>query len=56
MTSQFIFQTNIVFWILGVMIAGLVGSAMGSRTVSELNLKRVLSMVLLAASIKLFFF
>lgn len=56
MASQFNFQTNIVFWILGVMIAGLVGSAMGSRTFSELNLKRVLSLVLLAASIKLFFF
>lgn len=56
MASQFNFQTNIIFWILGVMIAGIVGSAMGSRTVSELNLKRLLSMVLLAASIKLFFF
>lgn len=56
MTSQFIFQSNIIFWILGVMMAGLVGSAMGSRTFSELNLKRVLSIVLLAASIKLFFF
>ena len=56
MTSQFIFQANIFLWILGVMIAGLVGSAKGSRTVSELKLKRVLSMVLLAASIKLFFF
>lgn len=56
MTSKFSFQPNIIYWISGVMIAALVGSAMGSRTISELNLKRVLSVVLIAASIKLFFF
>jgi len=56
MTSHFTFQPHIVYWIAGVMIAGIAGSAMGSRTFSELNLKRVLSMVLIAASIKLFFF
>ncbi len=56
MTSHFTFQPHIVYWISGVMIAGIAGSAMGSRTFSELNLKRVLSMVLIAASIKLFFF
>jgi len=56
MTSQFSFQPNIIYWILGVMVAGLVVSAIGSRTFSELNLKRVLSLVLIAASIKLFFF
>jgi uncharacterized membrane protein YfcA len=56
MTSQFSFQPNIIYWILGVMVAGLLGSAIGSRTFSELNLKRVLSLVLIAASIKLFFF
>lgn len=54
--SQFNFQPDIIYWILGVMVAGLVGSAIGSRTISELNLKRVLSLVLIAASIKLFFF
>jgi len=56
MTSQFSFQPNIIYWILAVMVAGLLGSSTGSRTFSELNLKRVLSMVLIAASIKLFFF
>jgi uncharacterized protein len=56
MISQINFQPNIIYWILGVMAAGLVGSAMGSQSFSELNLKRVISMVLLAASIKLFFF
>jgi hypothetical protein len=56
MTSQFSFQPNIIYWILSVMVAGLLGSTIGSRTFSELNLKRVLSLVLIAASIKLFFF
>jgi uncharacterized membrane protein YfcA len=56
MTSEFSFQPNIIYWILAVMVAGLLGSSIGSRTFSELNLKRVLSLVLIAASIKLFFF
>ena len=56
MTSDFSFQPHIIYWLLAVMVAGLLGSAMGSRTISELNLKRVLSLVLIAASIKLFFF
>jgi len=56
MTSQINLQSNIFYWILSVMLAGLIGSAMGSRSFSELNLKRVLSLVLIAASIKLFFF
>jgi uncharacterized membrane protein YfcA len=56
MTTRFIIQENILYWISGVVVAGLIGSAMGSRTFSDLNLKRVLSMVLIAASIKLFFF
>jgi hypothetical protein len=56
MTTHVIFQPHIIFWLAGVMSAGFLGSAMGSRTISELNLKRVLSLVLIAASIKLFFF
>lgn len=56
MTTQFVFQPNIIYWISAVTVAGLLGSALGSRTFSELNLKRVLSLVLIAASIKLFFF
>jgi len=56
MTSHFSFQPDIIYWISAVMAAGLLGSAMGSRTFSEMNLKRVLSIVLLAACIKLFFF
>jgi hypothetical protein len=56
MTTKFTFQPEIIYWIMGVMVAGFAGSAMGSRTFSELNLKRVLSLVLIAASIKLFFF
>jgi uncharacterized protein len=56
MTTHINFQPHLIYWISGVMVAGLVGSAIGSRTISELNLKRVLSLVLIAASIKLFFF
>ena len=56
MTTKFTFQPEIIYWIMGVVVAGFAGSAMGSRTFSELNLKRVLSLVLIAASIKLFFF
>lgn len=56
MTKQIHFQPHIIYWISGVMVAGLLGSATGSRTFSELSLKRVLSLVLIAASIKLFFF
>ncbi len=56
MSTNISFQPHIIYWISGVMVAGLVGSAIGSRTISELNLKRVLSLVLIAASIKLFFF
>ncbi len=56
LNNQFSFQPTIIYWIMGVMIAGLLGSAIGSRSISELNLKRVLSVVLVAASIKLFFF
>jgi uncharacterized protein len=56
MSTHINFQPHLIYWISGVMVAGLVGSAIGSRTISELNLKRVLSLVLIAASIKLFFF
>lgn len=56
MTTHFTFEPHIVYWVLGVMMAGIAGSAIGSRAFSELNLKRVLSLVLLAASLKLFFF
>jgi len=56
MTNHISLQPHIIYWISGVMVAGLMGSAIGSRTISELNLKRVLSVVLIAASIKLFFF
>lgn len=56
MSTHITFQPHIIYWISSVMAAGLVGSAMGSRTISELNLRRVLSLVLIAASIKLFFF
>lgn len=55
MKTQFIFQTPLLYWILGVTLAGLLGSAIGSRNFSEINLKRVLSIVLVAASIKLLF-
>ncbi len=55
-SKQISFQPHIIYWISGVMVAGFLGSAIGSRTISEINLKRVLSMVLIAASIKLFFF
>lgn len=56
LTTQIDFHPHVIYWISGVMAAGLLGSAMGSRSISELNLKRVLSLVLIAASIKLFFF
>lgn len=56
METGFYFEPGIIYWIMGVMVAGLIGSSMGSRSFSELNLKRVLSLVLVAASIKLFFF
>ena len=56
MSTKISFEPHLIYWISGVMAAGLVGSAIGSRTISELNLKRVLSLVLIAASIKLFFF
>lgn len=56
MTVHISFQSSIIYWILGVTVAGLLGSGIGSQTFSELNLKRVLSLVLIAASIKLFFF
>ena len=56
LTSNFSFQPHIIYWISGVLVAGFAGSAMGSRAFSEMNLKKVLSLVLIAASIKLFFF
>jgi len=56
MTSHFSFQPHIIYWLLAVTTAGFFGSALGSRTFSEINLKRVLSLVLIAASVKLFFF
>jgi uncharacterized membrane protein YfcA len=56
MANHVVFQSYVIYWISGVMVAALIGSAIGSRTISELNLKRVLSLVLIAASIKLFFF
>lgn len=56
MTSNVNIQPQIILWISGVLVAGYAGSAMGSRAFSEMNLKRVLSVVLIAASIKLFFF
>jgi uncharacterized membrane protein YfcA len=56
MTTHISFQPHIIYWISGVMAAGFLGSSMGSRAFSELNLKRMLSLVLIAASIKLFFF
>ena len=56
LTSNFSFQSHIIYWISGVLVAGFAGSAMGSRAFSEMNLKKVLSLVLIAASIKLFFF
>lgn len=56
MTTHIRIEPHLVYWISGVMAAALIGSAMGSRTLSELNLKKVLSLVLIAASIKLFFF
>ncbi len=56
MSTNISFEPHIIYWISGVMAAGFVGSAVGSRAFSEINLKRVLSLVLIAASIKLFFF
>lgn len=56
LNSHFSFQVHIGYWISAVVLAGFAGSAMGSRTFSEMNLKKVLSLVLIAASIKLFFF
>jgi uncharacterized protein len=50
------FQPHIFLWIVAVMVSAFLGSATGSRSWSELNLKKVLSLVLIAASIKLFFF
>lgn len=49
-------QPHLLYWIAAVMGAGFVGSNIGSRTFSEYKLKIVLSMVLMAASFKLFFF
>jgi uncharacterized membrane protein YfcA len=51
-----IFQPHIVLWIAVVLASGLAGSAIGSNTFSEYKLKLVLSVVLLAASLKLFFY
>lgn len=56
MKTQISIQPNIAYWIAAVATAALFGSALGSRNFSEINLKRVLSLVLIAASIKLFFF
>jgi uncharacterized protein len=56
MASKIIFEPHLIYWISGVLVAGLVGSSIGSKSFSEINLKRVLSIVLVAASIKLFFF
>ncbi|NOU48033.1 MAG: sulfite exporter TauE/SafE family protein [Bacteroidales bacterium] len=57
LASQFInFQPHLIYYIAAVMGAGFVGSAIGSQTLSEYKLRIVLSVVLLAASMKLFFF
>jgi uncharacterized protein len=55
-SNSFSINLHIIYWIIAVALAGYLGSATGSRSLSELNLKRVLSLVLIAASIKLFFF
>jgi hypothetical protein len=49
-------QPNFIYWITAVMAAGFLGSAIGSNTFSESKLKLVLSIVLLTASMKLFFY
>jgi uncharacterized membrane protein YfcA len=54
--NNFIYQQKIVYWLLTVLIAGFIGSANGSRSFSEINLRRILSVILFAASLKLFFF
>jgi uncharacterized membrane protein YfcA len=45
---------EIPVWIVAVLLAGLAGSYTGSCRFSEISLKRVLSMVLLLATVKLF--
>ena len=54
--TQIVFQPHLIYWIASVTAAAFIGSAIGSRSFSDINLKRVLSIVLIAASIKLFFF
>ena len=49
-------QPHLVYWIAAVMCAGFIGASIGSRSFSEYKLKLVLSFVLLAASLKLFFY
>ncbi len=49
-------QSNIVYYMAAVVVSGFAGSAYGSRTFSEYKLKLVLSVLLMAASFKLFFF
>lgn len=49
-------QPHLVYWIAAVMGAGFIGASIGSRSFSEYKLKLVLSIVLLAASLKLFFY
>lgn len=49
-------QPHLVYWITAVMGAGFIGASIGSRSFSEYKLKLVLSIVLLTASLKLFFY
>ncbi|KAF0196480.1 MAG: hypothetical protein FD166_2435 [Bacteroidetes bacterium] len=56
LSKQIDFRPEVIYWMLTVLVAGFIGSANGSHSFSELNLKRVLSVILLAASLKLFFF
>jgi len=47
---------HLAYWLLMVLAGGIAGSASGSFYFTERGLTRMLSMVLLAASLKLFFF
>jgi len=56
LSHNFTFKPDIIYWLMAVLVAGFLGSANGSLSFSELSLRRVLSVILFTASLKLFFF
>jgi uncharacterized membrane protein YfcA len=56
LSEKLYFHSEAILWLMVVLVAGFLGSTKGSRAFSEINLKRVLSVILFAASLKLFFF